>query len=70
MVRVGIGGVEHHGHTWEFGARKAKDCPGQAKRAQNSVRIAVPACVSDISLVVTHGSWGQRCQNQVRWPYD
>jgi enoyl-CoA hydratase len=22
---MGIGGVEYHGHTWEFGARKAKE---------------------------------------------
>jgi enoyl-CoA hydratase len=25
VVRMGIGGVEYHGHTWEFGARKAKE---------------------------------------------
>jgi enoyl-CoA hydratase/carnithine racemase len=25
VVRLGIGGVEYHGHTWEFGARKAKE---------------------------------------------
>jgi enoyl-CoA hydratase len=24
VVRMGIGGVEYHGHTWELGARKAK----------------------------------------------
>lgn len=25
VVRMGIGGVEYHTHTWEFGARKAKE---------------------------------------------
>lgn len=25
VVRMGNGGVEYHGHTWEFGARKAKE---------------------------------------------
>jgi enoyl-CoA hydratase/carnithine racemase len=25
VVRMGIGGVEFHGHTWELGARKAKE---------------------------------------------
>lgn len=25
VVRMGIAGVEYHGHTWEFGARKAKE---------------------------------------------
>jgi enoyl-CoA hydratase/carnithine racemase len=25
VLRMGIGGVEYHAHTWEFGARKAKE---------------------------------------------
>ena len=25
VIHMGIGGVEYHGHTWEFGARKAKE---------------------------------------------
>jgi len=25
VVRMGVGGVEYHGHTWELGARKAKE---------------------------------------------
>ncbi|MEU6745918.1 enoyl-CoA hydratase [Spirillospora sp. NPDC046719] len=25
VVHMGIGGVEYHGHTWEFGARRAKE---------------------------------------------
>ena len=26
VIRMGIGGVEYHGHTWEMGPRKAKNC--------------------------------------------
>ncbi|ODP38477.1 enoyl-CoA hydratase [Sphingomonas turrisvirgatae] len=25
VIKMGIGGVEYHGHTWEFGPRKAKE---------------------------------------------
>jgi enoyl-CoA hydratase len=25
VLRMGVGGVEYHGHTWELGARKAKE---------------------------------------------
>jgi enoyl-CoA hydratase len=32
VVRMGIGGVEYHGHTWEFGARKAKEMLFTASR--------------------------------------
>ena len=32
VVRLGIGGVEYHGHTWEFGARKAKEMLFTASR--------------------------------------
>jgi len=32
VVRMGIGGVEYHGHTWEFGARKAKEMLFTAER--------------------------------------
>jgi enoyl-CoA hydratase len=31
VVRMGIAGVEYHGHTWEFGARKAKELLFTAK---------------------------------------
>jgi len=31
VVRMGIGGVEYHGHTWELGARKAKEMLFTAK---------------------------------------
>ena len=32
VVRLGIGGVEYHGHTWELGARKAKELLFTASR--------------------------------------
>lgn len=31
VVRMGIGGVEYHGHTWELGPRKAKELLFTAK---------------------------------------
>ena len=39
VVSMGIGGVEYHGHTWEWGARKAKEMlftgrPMSAKEAE------------------------------------
>ena len=32
VARMGIGGVEYHGHTWELGARKAKELLFTGKR--------------------------------------
>jgi enoyl-CoA hydratase len=32
VLRMGIGGVEYHGHTWEVGARKAKEMLFTARR--------------------------------------
>lgn len=32
VVRMGIGGVEYHGHTWELGPRKAKELLFTAQR--------------------------------------
>jgi enoyl-CoA hydratase len=32
VLRMGIGGVEYHAHTWEFGARKAKELLFTASR--------------------------------------
>jgi enoyl-CoA hydratase len=31
VILLGIGGVEYHGHTWELGARKAKEMLFTAK---------------------------------------
>jgi enoyl-CoA hydratase/carnithine racemase len=38
VVRMGIGGVEYHGHTWELGARKAKEIlfTGRPMRAEEA----------------------------------
>jgi enoyl-CoA hydratase len=40
VVLMGIGGVEYHGHTWELGARKAKEIlfTGRALTADEAER--------------------------------
>jgi enoyl-CoA hydratase len=40
VVLMGIGGVEYHGHTWELGARKAKEIlfTGRALTAEEAER--------------------------------
>ncbi|WP_405864237.1 enoyl-CoA hydratase [Streptomyces sp. NBC_00005] len=43
VVRMGIGGVEYHGHTWELGARKAKEIlfTGRALTAGEAERVGM-----------------------------
>ena len=43
VVSMGIGGVEYHGHTWEWGARKAKEIlfTGRAMTAQEAAQIGM-----------------------------
>jgi enoyl-CoA hydratase len=43
VVSMGIGGVEYHGHTWEWGARKAKELlfTGRAMTAQEAEAIGM-----------------------------
>ncbi|MEN8160481.1 MAG: enoyl-CoA hydratase [Myxococcota bacterium] len=43
VLRMGIGGVEYHAHTWEFGARKAKELLFTASRfdAQEAHRLGM-----------------------------
>jgi enoyl-CoA hydratase/carnithine racemase len=43
VVNMGIGGVEYHGHTWEFGARKAKEMlfTGRAMTAEEAEKIGM-----------------------------
>jgi enoyl-CoA hydratase len=43
VVNMGIGGVEYHGHTWEWGARKAKELlfTGRAMTAEEAERVGM-----------------------------
>lgn len=43
VVAMGIGGVEYHGHTWEWGARKAKELlfTGRAMTAEEAERVGM-----------------------------
>ena len=43
VVKMGIGGVEYHGHTWEWGARKAKEMlfTGRAMTAKEAEAIGM-----------------------------
>jgi enoyl-CoA hydratase/carnithine racemase len=43
VVNLGIGGVEYHGHTWEWGARKAKEMlfTGRHMTAEEAERVGM-----------------------------
>jgi enoyl-CoA hydratase/carnithine racemase len=43
VVAMGIGGVEYHGHTWELGARKAKEIlfTGRPLTAEEAERVGM-----------------------------
>jgi enoyl-CoA hydratase/carnithine racemase len=43
VVSLGIGGVEYHGHTWEWGARKAKEMlfTGRHMTAEEAERLGM-----------------------------
>jgi enoyl-CoA hydratase/carnithine racemase len=43
VINMGIGGVEYHGHTWEWGARKAKELlfTGRAMTAQEAEQVGM-----------------------------
>lgn len=43
VVNMGIGGVEYHGHTWEWGARKAKELlfTGRAMTAHEAEQVGM-----------------------------
>lgn len=62
VARMGIGGVEYHGHTWELGPRKAKEMLFTARRfsadeaeAAGMVNRVVPRDVlDDETLALAH----------------
>ncbi|WP_327116792.1 enoyl-CoA hydratase [Nocardia sp. NBC_01730] len=51
VVLMGIGGVEYHGHTWELGARKAKEIlfTGRAVTAHEAEQVGM------VNMVVPRG---------------
>ena len=56
VARMGIGGVEYHGHTWELGARKAKEFlfTGQFIDAQEAYRLGMVNRVVPREELVKH----------------
>ena len=73
VVLMGIGGVEYHGHTWELGARRAKDMlfTGRAFTAQEAyamglVREVVPrdqlwnSAAELAATIAKHNPFGDR----------
>jgi enoyl-CoA hydratase len=56
VIHMGIGGVEYHGHTWEFGARKAKELlfTGGAIDAQEAHRLGMVNRVVPLDQLETH----------------
>lgn len=56
VVSMGIGGVEYHGHTWEWGARKAKEIlfTGRAMTAQEAEAIGMVTKVVPLDELRSH----------------
>jgi enoyl-CoA hydratase len=56
VVSMGIGGVEYHGHTWEWGARKAKEMlfTGRAMTAAEAEAIGMVTRVVPVDELRTH----------------
>ena len=56
VVSMGIGGVEYHGHTWEWGARKAKEMlfTGRAMTAQEAEAIGMVTRVVPLDELRSH----------------
>jgi enoyl-CoA hydratase/carnithine racemase len=56
VVSMGIGGVEYHGHTWEWGARKAKEIlfTGRAMTAQEAEAIGMVTRVVPLDELRSH----------------
>ena len=55
VVSLGIGGVEYHGHTWEWGARRAKELlfTGRAMTAVEAERFGMVAQVVPVDELRT-----------------
>jgi len=56
VVSMGIGGVEYHGHTWEWGARKAKEMlfTGRAMGAKEAEAIGMVTRVVPLDELRSH----------------
>jgi enoyl-CoA hydratase/carnithine racemase len=56
VVSMGIGGVEYHGHTWEWGARKAKEIlfTGRAMTAQEAEALGMVSRVVPVDELRGH----------------
>jgi enoyl-CoA hydratase/carnithine racemase len=56
VVSMGIGGVEYHGHTWEWGARRAKEMlfTGRAMTAKEAEAIGMVTRVVPLDELRTH----------------
>ena len=56
VVSMGIGGVEYHGHTWEWGARKAKEMlfTGRPMTAQEAEAIGMVTRVVPLDELRAH----------------
>ena len=71
VARMGIGGVEYHGHTWELGARKAKEFLFTGKRAVNQTldimgfQTALQS-VFDIHEMGHGAMWSRRSEGESR----
>jgi enoyl-CoA hydratase/carnithine racemase len=70
VVAMGIGGVEYHAHTWEFGARKAKELlfMGNSINAQEALSIGmVNRVVPRDDLTATALEMAGRIAQQDSW---
>lgn len=56
VVSMGIGGVEYHGHTWEWGARRAKEMlfTGRAMTAKEAEAIGMVTRVVPLGELRSH----------------
>ena len=73
VVRMGIGGVEYHGHTWELGPRKAKEwlftaSQFTADEAEKFGMVNHVVPLDDLrEFTMTHGRPDRRRCTRSRW---